>query len=126
MALFGLFGKDKPSISELTVNEAHDLVQKGKVILIDVRRPDEWETTGRPQGARGVTLQDPEFVDKVLKIAGDKKKSALAMSCRTGMRSMEGAKMLGVAKFTNVANVTGGFVEWENQGLPIDYPPFED
>ncbi len=122
--VLGLFRK-KSEIRDLSVHETYELVSDGKVVLIDVRQPDEWESTGRPQGAKGVTLQDPEFVDKVLALSGNKK-SPLAMSCRTGVRGMESANILAAAKFTDVANVVGGFVEWERQGLPVDYAPFDD
>lgn len=34
----------------LSVAEAHDGAQDGEILLIDIRRPDEWQKTGVPRG----------------------------------------------------------------------------
>lgn len=119
------FGKKNVRINTITVGQAYEGVTSGARILVDVRRLDEWNETGRPKGSFGVTLQDPAFVTKVSQLVEGDKDAAIAMSCRTGGRSLQGSNKLVAAGFTNVSNVEGGFLEWEKQGLPIDEPPFD-
>jgi len=121
---FGWGRSRKFVIRDVSVQEAHEGVTRGLVTLVDVRRPDEWAETGRPQGSHGVTLQDEDFVEKITALLGAKT-APVALSCRTGGRSAQAAQKLMQADFTDIANVVGGFLEWEKQGLPIDLPPFD-
>ena len=40
-----------PERATLSVREAHEQAKAGKLLLIDIRRPDEWRDTGVPEGA---------------------------------------------------------------------------
>ncbi len=71
-----------------------------------------------------MTLQDHDFLERVAILVKHKKHAAIAVTCRSGARSMLGAKKLVADGYTNVANVAGGFLEWEKQHLPLDRPPF--
>lgn len=122
--LFSWGRSPKIVVRDVSVHEAHEGVTRGLVTLVDVRRPDEWAETGRPKGSHGITLQDDDFVEKTLALIGAKT-SPVALSCRTGGRSSQAAQKLVQAGFTDIANVVGGFLEWEKQGLPIDLPPFD-
>ena len=119
------FGKRKVRINTITVKQAYEGVTSGTHILVDVRRLEEWNETGRPKGSFGITLHDPAFVNKVSQLVEGNKDAAIAMSCQAGGRSLKGSNKLADVGFTNVSNVEGGFMEWEKQGLPIDEPPFD-
>lgn len=121
--LFSWSRSPKVLVRDVSVNEVHEGVTRGLVTLVDVRRQDEWNETGRPQGSHGVTLQDEDFIEKISALLGAKT-VPVALSCRTGGRSSQAAQKLVRAGFTDVSNVVGGFLEWEKQGLPIDLPPF--
>lgn len=125
LKLFGIGrGAGSSAIRSISVNEAHRLQRADAVLLIDVRAPDEWKATGRPQGSIGVTLQDPDFTGKILAHVSGDRSVALALTCRTGARSSSGAKKLAADGFSDLANVEGGFLAWKQAGLPVDKGPF--
>lgn len=128
MSLLNVFGigSKKRRIQTMTVEQAHKCVQAGAFVLVDVRRLDEWNETGRPQGSVGVTLQDAAYEQKIARHLAGNKEKAVALICRSGARSMQGAEKLRANGFSNITNVTGGFMAWAKQDLPIDHPPFED
>lgn len=100
--------------------------QSGALVLIDVRRPNEWRATGLPAGAVGATLQDADFIDEVLTALDGDRTRPVALICRRGKRSAEAAEILERAGFTDVRNVEEGLVGrrgagpgWRARGLPI-------
>ena len=123
--LFG-FKKQKVSIKMITVDQAYEGIESGAFILVDVRRDDEWINTGRPKGSYGVPLQSPDFISQISQLVQGDKGAAIAVSCGTGGRSLQGSNRLVDEGFTRIFNVEGGFLEWKCQGLPIDESPFDD
>ena len=128
MSIFRLFGlgakKRRTEIKQMTVHAAHEGEKSGAIALIDVRKPEEWNETGRPQGSHGVTLQDQDFDAKVLALLDNDKSKPVAFSCRTGGRSSQAAEKARDAGHVDVSNVEGGFLAWQEAGLPIDKGPF--
>ena len=123
--LFGIGGSNKKTvIKQINVTQAHELTSNGAVTLIDVRKSEEWNDTGRPQGSHGVTLQDPDFEAKVLAVMGGDKSKSVAFSCRTGGRSSEAANKAKAAGHLDISNVEGGFLAWEKADFPMDKGPF--
>ena len=97
-------------ISEISVDELADLVERG-VTVIDVRRPDEYETAHVP-GALQVPLQEiPERL-------GDVPDEATAyVICKVGGRSMKACEFL-VTQGYDVVNIAGGTDAWIESGRP--------
>ncbi len=128
--LFG-FGKNKPKVKHIDVEQAHRGTKKnggrdGKGHrLIDVRSAAEWQQTGRPIGAYGAVLQDADFIEQVLTITEADKSAPIALICRSGARSSKAAKRLIRAGHQNVANVSGGLMAWQKAQLPLERPPFK-
>ncbi|MEL6111473.1 MAG: rhodanese-like domain-containing protein [Pseudomonadota bacterium] len=114
----------KHRVTALSVHNAHEAAQSGARILIDVRKPEEWADGGRPEGAVGLALQDPDFERKLAQITGADTDKAIAFSCRTGGRSSQAADRALAAGYTDVANVEGGFLAWQAADLPVDYGPY--
>jgi len=112
-------------INLMEPRDAFPLVRAGTLTLIDVRRPEEWNETGRPARSKGVMLQDPDFVAKIEAIL-DSKSEPVAVSCRSGARSAKAAGLLASAGFSDVSDIKGGFMAWRDQGMPVDMPPFAD
>lgn len=125
LKLFGL-GKSKGGIiiQQINVTDAYGRVLDKSITLIDVRQPEEWNETGRPKGSHGVTLQDPDFLDKVLQLVNGDKAAPVAFSCKSGGRSSEAVERIKAAEHTHIYNVEGGFFAWSEAGLPIDEGPF--
>jgi hydroxyacylglutathione hydrolase len=82
-------------------------------LVIDVRGQSEWDT-GHMPGASHLFLGDLAEL-----AAGLPRDTPIAVHCQGGTRSAIGASVLQAEGFTDVANVTGGFREWEAAGLPV-------
>lgn len=128
MSLLSKFGLGKSEaetkIEQISVADAHERELAGRTILIDVRRPDEWDETGRPQGSYGVTLQDKDFLEQVKKLTEGDETRSIAFTCKTGGRSAEAADRAKATGHINIANVKGGFQAWSEAGLPTEKGPF--
>ena len=101
-------------VLELSVETAASLV--GKVRMIDVREPAEYvgELGHIPQ-AELVPLATLEKV-----AASWDRGQALIMVCRSGGRSGKGAQMLTRMGFTEVANMVGGMLAYNDAKLPVE------
>ena len=63
IALLCLMLHVSTGLAETTIIDAptaHQMQQDGSVTLIDIRRPSEWRDTGIAQGARTITMHDPD------------------------------------------------------------------
>jgi rhodanese-related sulfurtransferase len=80
----------------LSTPDAHSAALPGEVVLIDIRRPDEWQRTGVP----------------------------IALICARGVRSRGMTARLTAAGFTNIIDVPEGMLGsgagsgWLMRGLP--------
>lgn len=111
--------------STLTPSEAHTAAKAGDIILIDIRRPDEWAKTGSPEGGHRVDLRDVDFADRLASLANGDRDAPIALICARGVRSARTANKLAEAGFTNIIDVPEGMLGsgvgdgWINQGLPL-------
>jgi rhodanese-related sulfurtransferase len=114
-------------ITLLSVADAHAAQSKG-ALYIDVRSTGEF-ALGHPAGAVNVPLQEPDedtgamlpnpdFIRVMT--ANFAPGASLLIGCQSGNRSARAAQMLEAFGFTNASMVTGGFVAWQQHGLPID------
>lgn len=121
--MFALKGEDKaaPAVKRMSAREAYEKLRAGEITLIDVRTPAEWDQTGAPEGALRISLQDKDFLKKVMQHVGAFE-APLAFICRSGQRSGQAAAQARSVGFTDVANVIGG-VEgpdgWRAERLPL-------
>ena len=101
---------------EVTPRQVKAKLDRGEpVLLIDCRRPDEWEIT-HIEGARLIPLQElPEHFDDEL--AGHEDEQVVVY-CRSGRRSLEFAAMLARQGFTNVKSMAGGILLWNRDVNP--------
>ena len=99
--------------SDYTPQQVAALLDQGGVELIDVREPEEYEA-GRIAGSRPVPLN--ELTGQAATIARDR---PVIFYCRSGSRSAMAAEAFRGAGF-DAHNLTGGLLEWEAGGLPLD------
>ena len=97
--------------------------QKNNVLIVDIRRPDEWLETGIIDGAITITAftqdgnLDPQFREIFFPLVKGLDENIL-LYCRSGSRSaMIGNALVDQLGYTNVMHLSGGIVEWENQGF---------
>ena len=104
-------------IASVSPTEAVKLVQGG-ALLIDVREDSEW-ASGTPSDAQLVSRSKLEAGIWAL---ADNSKRTILLICQKGTRSLMAANTLENMGFSNVLSVSGGFSQWESEGLPVDRP----
>ncbi len=108
----------------LTVAEAFRQAEQGTVLLIDIRRPDEWQRTGIPQGAHPIDMRRDDFQQALTAIAGSDTDRPIALICARGVRSARLSLRLSDAGFSNILDVPEGMLGsragpgWLGAGLP--------
>lgn len=111
--------------AELDAPTAFRKAEAGEVLLIDIRRPDEWAATGSAQGAYRLDLRQPDFFAALDGLSGGDKDRPIALICAKGVRSARLANQLTDQGFTNTINVTEGMLGsaagpgWLARGLPL-------
>ncbi len=103
---------EPPRVKPLSVAALKAKMDKGEVFrLIDVRRPDEWETA-RIEGAE---LLDSDLSDELMALP---KNTTLIFQCHHGHRSQRAAMQFVPLGFSNVYNLTGGIDAWSQEVDP--------
>lgn len=101
------------TVPEVSVDQVQET--KGKVLLIDVRTPEEWVSElGHIDGSELKTLGE-EFEKYIQDL--DKEKEAVIV-CRSGKRSAGATMYMREQGFTNIYNMTGGMIAWNEKTFP--------
>jgi rhodanese-related sulfurtransferase len=119
-ALFGLAlavqqlqaGQSVPGVD---VKQAQSLVAQQGALLLDVREPAEYAAIHAPN-AKLIPLGEVTRHINELEIFKDR---PIAVICRSGRRSAKAVALLQEAGFTQVSNVQGGILAWEQAGLEV-------
>lgn len=102
-------------IINITPKDAYVLAKASKAIIVDVR---EQSFTAYKQFDVPNVVYCPSsiLIDNIGEIPKD---CALIIADSTGIHSHEAFIILKDAGYGNIANLAGGIVEWERDGLPI-------
>ena len=109
----------------LTATEAFAQTASGKVILIDIRTPEEWAETGSGVGAKRLYMRRDDFVSALDKILGGDKSKPVALICARGVRSSRLSRALRESGYANIIDVPEGMLGsyagpgWLERGLPV-------
>lgn len=102
----------------LSTNQFEHKIASKDVQLLDVRTPSEFEG-GHIAGAMLANIKDSAaFVEIMNKLDGNK---AVAVYCRSGVRSAKAASILSANGF-RVFNLENGFNQWQKDEKPIVVP----
>lgn len=105
-------------------DEAHKAALAGEIILIDIRRPDEWQQTRVGEGAIGLDMRAENFVPTLVTLRRANPGKPIALICRTGNRTGYVTSALAGQGFPGLVDVSEGMVGgangpgWLNRGLP--------
>ena len=98
--------------SEVQVQQAHDMYQKG-ALFVDVRTQQEWDQ-GHIAGSKLIPLD--VLQSRMNELPRDKD---IVVVCKSGARSKEGTTLLRQAGFTRATCMTGGIQAWVAAGYPV-------
>ena len=126
-AMIALMSPDRANAEPkpMTAPEAYEAAKAGEIVLVDIRRPEEWAETGIPEGAVALDMTAPDFVKQLVEIRKKFPKKPIAMICRTGNRSNYVTTTLDRQGFPGLIDVKEGVVGgrngpgWLKRGLPV-------
>ena len=104
--------------------------QKDGVIIVDIRRPEEWAQTGVIEGAETITAFDangslhPDFQQKFMAVVPAPDTPVL-LYCLLGARTANlGTALIEQLGFSHVTHLNGGILGWTDDGYEtIEYQP---
>lgn len=103
----------KGVIEELSAQDVARLLRDGRIILVDVREPDEFAAQRIP----GALLCPLSTLDAaMLPPDGDRR---VVFHCGSGKRSASAARARIAAGAGRAAHLTGGIVAWTAAGLAV-------
>ncbi|RAX53009.1 hypothetical protein CCY99_06470 [Helicobacter sp. 16-1353] len=95
-------------------------------ILIDIRTPMEWESTGVIEGSKLITFYNNDgksllwsFI-KELSNNNIKKGTPITLICNSGFRTKKAIQELQSQGFNNITYVKGGILQWKKDKLPLE------
>jgi len=109
----------------MTAPQAHKGAVDKKLVLIDIRDPQEWKETGIATTAHPISMHRSGFLQKLEELIGGDKTKKIALICATGARSAYIQAELKKRGFSNTISVAEGMLGgpngtgWIPRGLPI-------
>jgi rhodanese-related sulfurtransferase len=128
LVLATAFAGSAGAVDKLTPTDVNAAMRAGDVVLVDIRRPDEWAANGIAKGAHPIDMTSETFADDVNSLLKSNKGKRLAFICEAGVRSDQLAHELEASGFKGVVDVVGGMSGnsegpgWIAEGLPVDQP----
>lgn len=104
-------GAQSSGSNDVTVAEAQEMIKDDKVVIIDVRTPEEFEK-GHLEGATMINFFDEDFDQQIAELPKDKE---YLVYCHSGNRSGKAVKKMEEAGFTKAHNMTGGWSSWSSE-----------
>lgn len=92
-------------------------LKKKEIVLIDVRRPEEY-AEGHIQNAKLLPVQ--ELSEKKIDELGVKKDDEILLYCRSGGRSGHALHTLQAAGYKHVRHLDGGILAWQEKNMPLE------
>jgi rhodanese-related sulfurtransferase len=114
-AIFHSKGFISSGVLNLTPQEAYSEATEGDAVIVDVR---EERLTGYKcfNVPRVIYLPKSRILEEYTDLPAD---IPLIIADSVGLRSQEVMEILIEKRFSNIANLAGGIVEWEHDGLPL-------
>ncbi len=119
----------------ISVVDVANRTSNNEILLIDIRRPSEWQQTGVALNARLISMHGLGFTRGIAKITHGVKSKPIALICAIGGRSLKMQKKLADLGYTQVFNVIQGMsgngegFGWIDEELPMrrySQPVFND
>jgi rhodanese-related sulfurtransferase len=103
---------DASKVNNLTPQEVAQGLAEGRILLVDVREPNEVAVESYPQALVVPMSQfDPAAIP-------DPAGKEVVFACRSGRRSVTASLAAQEAGFPYVSHLAGGILAWKAAGLP--------
>jgi len=102
------------TVQEIDARTLAQWMQEGKVELIDIREPNEWQAERIP----GAVLKPMSALKLQDLVPAEGKK--LVLHCRSGRRTMDVGMAMLANGFDEAAHLTGGIIAWKEAGFPTE------
>lgn len=123
-SVVSVMGARADEATQMTPPEAHAAAGRGDILLVDIRRPDEWVETGVGEFAVPLDLRTDDFIESVRAARRDDAQP-VAVICARGVRSARTTVRLVKAGITSIIDVPEGMLGsragpgWLARDLPI-------
>jgi rhodanese-related sulfurtransferase len=113
------------ALPSFSVREAHDAARADKIVLVDIRTPEEWADTGVPQGAIRLDMTGSAFEVRLAALRLENPGKPIALICRTGSRTSTLQRKLAGRGWRDLIDVRGGMLGtpkdkgWLAEKLPV-------
>ena len=99
-------------VTNLTPTEVAAGVQAGRILLVDVREPNETAAEAYPDAVLvPLSAFDPAAIP-------DPQGKQVVFACRSGRRSITASVAAQDAGYPYTAHMAGGMIAWKQSGLP--------
>jgi rhodanese-related sulfurtransferase len=103
-----------PRVTNLTVEEVARGLTEGRVLLVDVREPNETALERYPDAVVvPLSVFDPAAIP-------DPQGKQVVFACRSGRRSVTASLAAQEKGYAYTAHLAGGILAWKAAGLPTD------
>ena len=109
----------------MSAPEAAGLMEAGRLVLLDIRSPQEWEESGVARGALPISMHEPDFPKRLQEVLSRVPPERVGLICATGGRSNYVAEILEKNGVTGVVDISEGMFGngkspgWIARGLPV-------
>jgi rhodanese-related sulfurtransferase len=103
-----------PSVRDLTPQEVAHGLQEGRIVLVDVREPNETAVERFPDA---VLVPLSEFDPAAIPVPEG---SEVVFACRSGRRSVTASLAAQDQGFAYGSHMAGGILAWKAAGLPTE------
>lgn len=111
----------KVPFKNIGADEAHKLIEEGKLRVVDVRQSYEFNG-GHIEGATLVPITG--LYDFAVGLAQQDipKDQPVLFVCEMGQRSAAASEVAAIAGYQNIYNLEGGMNNWRYSGMPVIRP----
>lgn len=103
-------------ITEISVQELKEKMdKKDDFVFIDCREQEEWDSLHIP----GATLLPLSVFQEKYEAALPDKNKTIVIQCRSGKRSLNACMFLLSKGYSDLVNVEGGIIAWNEAGYPV-------
>jgi len=108
----------------LTPPEALVAARSGEILLVDIRRPDEWRLNGVAEPAITIDMRAPDFTAQLQQLR-QSRSQPVAVICARGVRSARLSRRLEEAQLGPILDVPEGMLGsfagpgWLKRDLPV-------